>query len=63
MIFLSYRNHQLRKLGENKGFIIIKLDKLAQIINPFLNSKTSVNHDKVDGLPANLKSLQRGLKL
>ena len=30
MRFLCYWNHQLTKLGENKGFIIIKLDKLER---------------------------------
>ena len=30
MRFLCYWNHQLTKLGENKVFIIIKLDKLER---------------------------------
>ena len=35
----------------------------SQIIIPFLNSRTSANHDKVDGLSANGEIFIRGLFL
>ena len=35
----------------------------TQIINPFLNSRNSVNHNKVERIQLMVKSLERGLFL
>ena len=46
-------NYEIHQMSKNTPFYA------TQIINPFINSKISTNHDKIDGLSANCEILIR----